>query len=87
MKTLRFLLAIGLIVSMLCLVVGATELVPSPSDPLEWNSGDVADAPSSDVQSPQTGVSETGVAAVAVSVMVFAAGAVVSGKKLKNAAV
>lgn len=47
---------------------------------------DSGKAPSSDVQSPQTGVSETGVVAAAISMIVFAAGAVVVGKKLKNTA-
>lgn len=47
---------------------------------------DSGKAPSSDVQSPQTGVTETGAAAVAISVVLFAAGAVIVGKKLKRTA-
>lgn len=45
---------------------------------------DSGKAPSSDVQSPQTGVTENGVAAAAVCAMVFVAGAVVAGKKLRK---
>ena len=65
-----------------------TDFVPSPeqsgsSDITGGATGSV-DVPATDVQSPQTGVSETGVAAAAVSTVIFAAGAVVLGKKLKE---
>lgn len=46
---------------------------------------DSGKAPSTDKDSPQTGVSENGVAAAAVCAMIFAAGAVVAGKKLRKA--
>lgn len=44
-------------------------------------------APTSDVQSPQTGVKETGIVIAAASVIVLAAGAVVLGKKLRKTTV
>ena len=90
MKTLKLLFVFGLILAMLSMVVGAveTDFVPSPeqsgsSDITGGATGSV-DVPATDVQSPQTGVSETGVAAAAVSTVIFAAGAVVLGKKLKE---
>ena len=90
MKTLKLLLIFGLIIAMFSLVVGAadSDYVPSPgnsqnAEDTDWTPDDV-ETPSTDVQSPQTGVSETGVAAAAVSAVIFTAGTVVLGKKLKK---
>ena len=90
MKIFKLLLVFGLILAMLCMVVCAADgdFVPSAEQSGGAVNGDSdsgnIDAPTTDVQSPQTGVSEAGVAAAAVSVVIFSAGAVVLGKKLKE---
>lgn len=48
---------------------------------------DSGKAPTTDVQSPQTGVSDTGLIVIAVSAVILAAGAVVIGKKLRKTTV
>ncbi len=48
---------------------------------------DSGKAPTTDVQSPQTGVSDTGLIVTAVSAVILAAGAVVIGKKLRKTTV
>ena len=48
---------------------------------------DSGKAPTTDVQSPQTGVSDTGLILTAVATVILAAGAVVFGKKLRKTTV